>query len=71
MIYANYMKPVSVIINIFFACMAIETSARRENIQQALLDMVVKDMQPPSIVEDAGFRKFVSVLDPRYKLPLY
>ena len=65
------MKPVSVIINIFFACMTIETSARRENIQQALLDMVVKDMQPPSIVEDAGYRKFVSVLDPRYKLPLY
>ena len=31
--------------------------------------MVVKDCQPFSIVEDVGFKKFVSLLDPNYILP--
>ena len=31
--------------------------------------MIVKDMQPSSIVEDSGFNEFVFALDPRYKLP--
>ena len=38
-------------------------------IDGALLDMVVKDCQPFSIVEDVGFKKFVSLLDPNYILP--
>lgn len=31
--------------------------------------MIVKDLQPLSIVEDDGFRNFVKTLDPRYKIP--
>ena len=31
--------------------------------------MVVKDCQPFSIVEDVGFKRFVSLLDPNYILP--
>ncbi|KAJ8287678.1 hypothetical protein COCON_G00003370 [Conger conger] len=31
--------------------------------------MIVKDMQPVSVVEDEGFRKFVKTLEPRYKIP--
>ena len=31
--------------------------------------MIVKDLQPFSIVEDAGFKAFVAILDPSYVLP--
>nr|XP_020464748.1 zinc finger BED domain-containing protein 1-like [Monopterus albus] len=31
--------------------------------------MIVKDLQPVSLVEDDGFRNFVRTLDPRYKIP--
>ena len=31
--------------------------------------MVATDMQPSTIVEDKGFNKFVSLLDPKYQLP--
>ena len=31
--------------------------------------MVVTDLQPSSVVEDSGFGRLVSVLDPRYELP--
>lgn len=31
--------------------------------------MIVKDLQPLSIVEDQGFQGFVRALDPKYKLP--
>ena len=31
--------------------------------------MIVKDMQPASIVQDIGFIEFIHVLDPRYNLP--
>jgi len=31
--------------------------------------MVVKDLQPFTIVEDEGFRAFVNKLDPSYVLP--
>ena len=41
----------------------IESSTQK--IEQTLLDMIVKDLQPPSIVEDDGFKQFVSILDPR------
>ena len=32
---------------------------------QVLVNMIVKDLVPPSIVEDNGLKEFVSVLDPR------
>ena len=31
--------------------------------------MLILDMQPASIVEDLGFRRLVSMLDPRYDIP--
>ena len=34
-----------------------------------LLKMIVKDMQPFSIVEDQGFQEFITAIDPSYKLP--
>lgn len=36
---------------------------------EALVDLIVKDLQPFSIVEDSGFKTFVSMLDPTYILP--
>lgn len=38
-------------------------------LDRMLLQMVVLDFQPFSIVEDEGFVKFVSALDDRYSLP--
>lgn len=33
------------------------------------MSMIVKDTHPFGIVEDVGFRAFVSKLDPNYRLP--
>jgi len=33
------------------------------------MQMIAKDIQPFSIVDDEGFRNFLKVLDPRYTLP--
>ncbi len=44
-------------------------STKRKNIDNALIEMIVTDLQPTSVVEDNGFQKFVSVLDPHYELP--
>ncbi|KAJ4938783.1 hypothetical protein JOQ06_028249 [Pogonophryne albipinna] len=35
----------------------------------ALVNMVVKDSQPFSIMDDCGFKELVALLDPRYTLP--
>lgn len=35
----------------------------------SLMELFTKDMQPFSIVEDTGFRKFVNTLNPSYQLP--
>ena len=43
-----------------------ENSHRRATIDQALVNMIVTDLQPVSIVEDKGFREFAKVLDPKY-----
>ncbi|XP_076844433.1 uncharacterized protein LOC143489357 [Brachyhypopomus gauderio] len=42
---------------------------RKEELDEALVSMIVKDTQPFSIVEDKGFRDFVATLDPTYVLP--
>jgi len=42
---------------------------RQKCLNQILLKMLVKDMQPFSIVSDEGFREFVAALDPSYSLP--
>ena len=43
--------------------------ARQKRLTALLLRMIVRDFQPFSIVEDAGFREFVHALDPTYVLP--
>ena len=35
---------------------------------EALVNMVVKDLQPFFIVDDSGFKNFVALLDPIYTL---
>ncbi|KAK3891023.1 hypothetical protein Pcinc_005057 [Petrolisthes cinctipes] len=46
-----------------------EGGPRKKNLNELLIKMIVKDLQPMSIVEDSGFRKFVHGLDARYVLP--
>ncbi|KAG5898984.1 hypothetical protein JTB14_004703 [Gonioctena quinquepunctata] len=45
------------------------SSQRKKELDKALLEMIVLDMQPFFIVKDRGFRKFILLLDPRYELP--
>ena len=40
-------------------------STKRKVLDKALMNMIVTDLQPSSIVEGVGFKNFVSVLDPR------
>lgn len=42
---------------------------RKRELDGALVNMVVKDLQPFSIVDDCGFKELVALLDPRYTLP--
>ncbi|XP_048011300.1 zinc finger BED domain-containing protein 4-like [Megalobrama amblycephala] len=44
-------------------------NSKKEMVNEALVNMVVKDSQPFSIVEDAGFRDLLHVLDPTYVIP--
>ncbi|KAJ4947657.1 hypothetical protein JOQ06_009690 [Pogonophryne albipinna] len=42
---------------------------RKRELDGALVNMVVKDSQPFSMVDDCGFKELVALLDPRYTLP--
>lgn len=42
---------------------------RKQELDEALVSMIVGDTQPFSIVEDQGFREFVAKLDPTYVIP--
>lgn len=42
---------------------------QKKKIDKKLLAMITKDYQPFSVVEDQGFRGFVSALNPNYELP--
>ncbi|KAK9521488.1 hypothetical protein VZT92_021289 [Zoarces viviparus] len=44
-------------------------ATRKQELDEALVSMIVKDTQPFSIVDDVGFRAFVSKLDPNCVLP--
>ena len=44
-------------------------SAKKKKIDDALIEMICVDMQPTSIVEDKGFKKFLAVIDSRYQPP--
>ncbi|KAF7654254.1 hypothetical protein LDENG_00071850 [Lucifuga dentata] len=46
-----------------------EETTRKQELDEALVDMVVKDYQPFSVVEDESLRAFVGKLDPTYTLP--
>jgi len=41
----------------------------QKKIDDALIKMITKDFQPFKIVEDEGFRHFVNLLNPSYKIP--
>ena len=43
------------------------TCPRQKRLDNALVEMVAIDMQPSTIVEDKGLKKFVSLLDPKYQ----
>ena len=47
----------------------IDDSQRAAEITRSLGEMIVKDLQPISIVEDRGFNTFVKTLDPHYRIP--
>lgn len=46
-----------------------DESQRAREITLSLAKMIVKDLQPISMVEDQGFRHFMKVVDPRYQIP--
>lgn len=45
------------------------SGAAKKKIDAALLDLFIADLQPFSVVEDIGFRKFVRALNSAYELP--
>ncbi|XP_053968597.1 E3 SUMO-protein ligase ZBED1-like [Anastrepha ludens] len=45
------------------------SSARKKSLDSSLMHYICSDMRPFSVVENKGFRNFVSTLDPRYELP--
>lgn len=38
-------------------------------VDEALVNMVIKDSQPFTVVEDEGFRGLIHALDPSYIIP--
>ncbi|XP_062872093.1 zinc finger BED domain-containing protein 4-like [Trichomycterus rosablanca] len=44
-------------------------NSRKKIVDDALVNMVIKDSQPFSIVEDVGFKELIHVLEPTYVLP--
>lgn len=46
-----------------------DNSDKKQMLDKLVTMMICTDMQPLSIVEDRGFRKLVSALDPKYVLP--
>lgn len=44
-------------------------SARKKELDQKVMYMIVQDLQPFSVVEDKGFQALVKCLDSRYELP--
>jgi zinc finger BED domain-containing protein 1 (E3 SUMO-protein ligase ZBED1) len=43
--------------------------ARQKRLNELLLKMIAGDLQPFSVVEDSGFREFVTALDPSFAIP--
>ncbi|XP_058983790.1 E3 SUMO-protein ligase ZBED1-like [Musca domestica] len=68
--YNQLPKPTKTIDNFFNNSVSYDTeSARKKELDKALMSLIATDVQPFSVVEDTGFRDFVRCLDPRYVLP--
>ncbi len=46
-------------------------SLRKKDIDDMLIEMIVRDLQPLSIVTDEGFRKFCRTMNQRYSSQLW
>lgn len=46
-----------------------DDSSKKQELDQLVVRMIVKDLQPLSVVENDGFRKLVHGLNPKYELP--
>ncbi len=57
------------VINLMDLMSLSENSVRRAKIDETLVKMLATDLQPATIVEDEGFRRFLKVLDPKYEPP--
>ncbi|KAJ8963867.1 hypothetical protein NQ314_005325 [Rhamnusium bicolor] len=42
---------------------------RKKKIDKLVIEMICKDFQPISVVEDIGFKNLIKELEPRYNLP--
>ncbi|XP_077424041.1 E3 SUMO-protein ligase ZBED1-like [Vanacampus margaritifer] len=45
------------------------SGSRKQKLDEALLNLIIIDAQPLSLVENEGFRAFVQLLDPTYVIP--
>ena len=54
-----------VYIGYFLFCLG----SRKQELDEAMVELIVKDSQPFTLVEDEGFRGFVNKLEPTYVLP--
>ena len=50
-------------------CIFFLSSGDKNEVDEALVNMVIEDSQPFTIVEDKGFQKLVKALNPSYVLP--
>lgn len=41
----------------------------KKKLNTAFMKLFIKDLQPFSVVEDIGFKEFVNILNPGYKIP--
>ena len=55
-------------LSIYLFCLS-ETSLRRAQTDKALLDMIVIELLPVSIMQDRGFQHFLQVVDHKYVPP--
>lgn len=44
-------------------------SAKKKELDHAVMRFIVRDLQPLSVVDDVGFNELIHVLDSRYALP--
>lgn len=52
-----------------FLCKLPPNSARAQEITEPVAVFICKDLRPYSVVENSGFKKMVSTLEPRYTIP--